>query len=178
MFDAAAFGISPVEAASLDPQQRLLLEMAIEACDHAGVATDRLSGAAVGVFVGIGPSDYGRRFDASVTRTSTRHREQPSFAAGRVAMHSVFVALGLNTACSTSLVTTHLACQALRQGECDMALSGGVHLMLTPDTTVELSQLKALAYGAVPHLRCVGRWLCAGRRRRHVALKASGGRGT
>ncbi|MGC6493940.1 MAG: SDR family NAD(P)-dependent oxidoreductase, partial [Myxococcota bacterium] len=153
MFDAAAFGISPVEAASLDPQQRLLLEMAIEACDHAGVATDRLSGAAVGVFVGIGPSDYGRRFDASVTTDLYAGTgNEPSFAAGRVA-YALGVrgpTLGLNTACSTSLVTTHLACQALRQGECDMALSGGVHLMLTPDTTVELSQLKALS----PTARC------------------------
>ncbi|MCB9682794.1 MAG: SDR family NAD(P)-dependent oxidoreductase [Alphaproteobacteria bacterium] len=151
---AAAFGISPREAMALDPQQRLLLEVGCEALERAAIPLDGLARTPTGVFVGIGPSDYGRRFDplhGEVDPYAGTGNES-SFAAGRLAyvLGVQGPAIGLNTACSTSLVTTHLACQALRAGECDLALAGGVHLMLAPDTTVQLCQLQALS----PTARC------------------------
>ena len=154
-FDAAWFGISPREAAALDPQQRLLLEVGVEAVEDAGLPLDGLVRSRTGVFMGIGPSDYGRRFDPRVDAPDpyAGTGNEPSFAAGRLA-YALGVqgpTVGLNTACSTSLVTTHLACQALLAGECELALAGGVHLMLAPDTTIQLSQLQALSPTAHCH---------------------------
>jgi acyl transferase domain-containing protein/acyl carrier protein len=153
-FDAEFFGIAPREALSLDPQQRLLLEVGVEALERAAIPLDGLLRRSVGVFVGIGPSDYGRRFDALHGERDlyAGTGNEASFAAGRLA-YALGVqgpAIGLNTACSTSLVTTHLACQALRAGECELALAGGVNLMLSPETTVQLSALSALS----PNGRC------------------------
>ncbi|HMV68253.1 MAG TPA: beta-ketoacyl synthase N-terminal-like domain-containing protein, partial [Myxococcota bacterium] len=153
-FDAAWFGISPREAAVLDPQQRLLLEVGVEAVEDAGLPLDGLVRSRTGVFVGVGPSDYGRRFDARVDPADpyVGTGNVSSFAAGRLA-YALGVqgpAIGLDTACSSSLVTLHLACQSLRAGECDLALAGGVHLMLSPETTIQLSQLQALS----PTARC------------------------
>ena len=153
-FDAEFFGIAPREALSLDPQQRLLLEVGVEALERAAIPLDGLLRRSVGVFVGIGPSDYGRRFDALHGEPDlyAGTGNEASFAAGRLA-YALGVqgpAIGLNTACSTSLVTTHLACQALRAGECELALAGGVNLMLSPESTVQLSALSALS----PNGRC------------------------
>ena len=153
-FDADAFAMAPKEALALDPQQRLLLEVGVESLEHANLPLDRLRHTRTGVYVGIGPSDYGRRFDPLHGQVDpyAGTGNEPSFAAGRLA-YALGVqgpAIGMNTACSTSLVTTHLACQALRAGECDLALAGGVNLMLSPETTVQLSQLSALS----PTARC------------------------
>ena len=149
LFDAAFFGISPREAESLDPQQRLLLEVAHEAFEDGGAAGERLAGSSTGVFVGLANGDYyclltghcRERIDAYLgTGTS------PNSAAGRVSY--VFGLRGpcvaIDTACSSSLVAIHLACQALRNGECDMALAGGVNVMLTPDLSITFSKAHML----------------------------------
>ncbi|MFB1483786.1 type I polyketide synthase [Corallococcus sp. RDP092CA] len=150
-FDAAFFGISPREAASMDPQQRLLLEVAWEALEHAGIAPDRLSGTRTGVYVGLMATDYTRLQAQQVATVALDPYggtgTELSFPAGRLSYH-----LGLQgpsmvvaTACSSSLVSVHLACQALRAGECDLALAGGVNLMLSPDISLLLSRMRALS---------------------------------
>jgi acyl transferase domain-containing protein/acyl carrier protein len=153
-FDAAFFGVAPREAASLDPAQRLLLEVGVEALEHAGVPLESVSRSKTGVYVGIGPSDYARRFDVmnGPADAYAGTGNESSFAAGRLAyvLGAQGPAMGLNTACSTSLVTTHLAVQALQAGECELALAGGVNLVLSPETTVQLCQLQALS----PTARC------------------------
>ena len=154
-FDAGFFRISPSEAAALDPQHRLLLETSWEALEHAGLVPGALSTTRTGVFVGIGPSEYamqqpdgglGRSNVYSGTGTGT------SFAAGRLS-HVLGLqgpSVALDTACSSSLVALHLACQSLRAHECDVALSGGVQLLLSPETFVYLCALGALS----PDGRC------------------------
>jgi acyl transferase domain-containing protein len=151
MFDPLFFGTSPREAVSLDPQQRLILEVAWEALEHAALAPNRLVGSRTGVFVGIGSSDYAhlqtRAADPTRIDAYTGSGGGLCFAAGRLSY-----CLGLqgpsmivDTACSSSLVAVHLACQSLRLGESTTALAGGVHLMLTPDVSIYLSKIKALA---------------------------------
>jgi acyl transferase domain-containing protein/NADPH:quinone reductase-like Zn-dependent oxidoreductase/NAD(P)-dependent dehydrogenase (short-subunit alcohol dehydrogenase family)/acyl carrier protein len=137
-FDAAFFGISPSEAASLDPQHRLLLEVCWEALEHAGIRPGDASGTQGGVFVGIWSQDNRVRLSgdyqnlgAYAGTTGNVH----STAAGRVSyflgLHGPCVAL--DTGCSASLVATHLAVQSLRTGESDFALAGGVNIMLRPE---------------------------------------------
>ena len=153
LFDAEFFGISPREAISLDPQQRLLLEVAWEALERAGQAPDRLEGSRTGVFGGICLSDY-----SAVHLNSGDPARVDSLAgtgsALSIALGRISYALGLrgpnmaiDTACSSSLVAVHLACQSLRQGECDLALAGGVNLMLAPEPAIFLSKSHALSPG-------------------------------
>jgi acyl transferase domain-containing protein/NADPH:quinone reductase-like Zn-dependent oxidoreductase len=145
-FDPHFFAIAPREALLLDPQQRLLLEVAWEALESAGQAPDRLAGTPTGVFIGISHSEYhqllSRRLrpaelDAYITTGNGNHT-----AAGRL---SFFLGLhgpclAIDTACSSSLVAVHQAVQALRNGECSLALAGGVNVVLSPDTSVSLSK--------------------------------------
>ena len=147
-FDAAFFNISPREAASLDPQQRLLLEVAWAALEDAAISPPALAGSATGVFVGIGANDYqllgaGGRLDDPYVATGNAF----SVAAGRLAyvLDLRGPCVALDTACSSSLVAVHLACQSLRAGECNLALAGGVNLMLAPEVTVSLCKLRALS---------------------------------
>ena len=134
-FDADFFGISGREAISLDPQQRLLLELAWEALEDAGIPAASLRGGRAGVFVSAMNIDYAQLTNESAAldvHTSTG--TMAAVAAGRLAyvlgLHGP--ALLVDTACSSSLVAVHLACQSLRRRECDLALTGGVNLMLTP----------------------------------------------
>ncbi|PRQ06478.1 type I polyketide synthase [Enhygromyxa salina] len=149
-FDADFFRISPREAAAMDPQQRLLLEVAWEALEHAGVAPTSLRETETGVYVGLITGDYGRvPFEEVVPADLPYYGtgNAISFPAGRL---SYFLGLQgpcmvVATACSSTLVSTHLAMHALRRGECSVALSGGVSLMVHPDTSTVLSHMGALA---------------------------------
>jgi acyl transferase domain-containing protein/SAM-dependent methyltransferase len=148
-FDAEFFGISPREAATMDPQQRLLLEVAWEALEDAGHAGPTLAGSRAGVYLGIANNDYGRALysqpDAIDAYFGTGNAY--SVAAGRL---SYFLgvhgpSLAIDTACSSSLVALHLACQGLRLGECDLALAGGVNLILTPEMNITFSKARMMA---------------------------------
>ncbi|MGW6913935.1 SDR family NAD(P)-dependent oxidoreductase [Kitasatospora sp. NPDC054939] len=146
-FDAAFFGISPREARAIDPQHRLLLEVAWEALEHAALAPDALAGRQVGTYVGItGRQDYADWLagdpDAYWT-TGNGH----SFAAGRIAYSLGLTgpAVAIDTACASSLVAVHQAAQALRRGEVDVALAGGVNLVLSPGSTRVIEQTRSLS---------------------------------
>jgi acyl transferase domain-containing protein/NAD(P)-dependent dehydrogenase (short-subunit alcohol dehydrogenase family)/acyl carrier protein/SAM-dependent methyltransferase len=155
-FDAPFFGISPREALHLDPQQRLLLEVAWETLEDAGMAADSLPRTRTGVFVGIGQHDYARRglYNGDLEDISAYDGTGAlgCFASGRLA-HLLGLegpVLAVDTACSSSLVALHLAIQSLRKGEIDVALAGGVHLVLAPEVTLFLSRIGALS----PSGRC------------------------
>lgn len=143
-FDAPFFGIAPREAVFIDPQHRLLLEVAWEALEHAGIAADGLAGRPVGVFMGISTNDYSRLLltHGCGTDAYAGVGNAGSMAAHRLSYHLDLhgPSVAVDTACSSSLVAVHLACQALRNGECEMALAGGVNLILTPELTEVLSR--------------------------------------
>ncbi|MEP4558958.1 SDR family NAD(P)-dependent oxidoreductase [Cobetia amphilecti] len=135
-FDPAFFGISPREAASMDPQQRMLLEMSWEAIEHAGIPAEKLRGSRCGVFMGIASLDYSYRMadDLSAIGPNTATGNTSSVASNRLSyafdLHGP--SLSLDTACSSSMVAFHQACQSIRSGETDMALTGGISLHLHP----------------------------------------------
>ncbi|HEX8703935.1 MAG TPA: beta-ketoacyl synthase N-terminal-like domain-containing protein, partial [Myxococcaceae bacterium] len=149
-FDAEFFGTAPREAAAMDPQQRLLLEVAWEALENAGCVPEQLAATRTAVMVGIASSDYlGLQNQGPLTRlepymvTGNAH----SCAAGRLSytLGLQGPSLSVDTACSSSLVAAHLGCQALRNGEADVALVGGVNMMLAPEPFIYFSQAGALA---------------------------------
>jgi acyl transferase domain-containing protein len=149
-FDAQFFRISPREALSLDPQQRLLLEVSWEALENAGLAPDKLMGSQTGVFIGICSTDYWHRLlsrkpteiDAYLTTGNTH-----SMASGRLSYIFGFdgSSLSVDTACSSSLVAVHLACQSLRDRECNLALVGGVNRIIAPEVSINFSKAKMLS---------------------------------
>ncbi|MGK7918068.1 MAG: beta-ketoacyl synthase N-terminal-like domain-containing protein, partial [Prochloraceae cyanobacterium] len=142
-FDPQFFSITPRETQRMDPQQRLLLEVSWEALEDAAIAPDSLSNTATGVFIGISSSDYsqlqlhyGTELDA-YAGTGNAH----SIAANRLS-YSLDLrgpSMTVDTACSSSLVAVHLACQSLKNGECQTAIAGGVNLMLSPELTQTFS---------------------------------------
>ncbi|WP_437580044.1 type I polyketide synthase [Sorangium sp. So ce887] len=148
LFDADFFGISPREAKYVDPQHRLLLETSWQALEDAGIVPGSLRDSKTGVFVGTGASDYAfLQSDRDASEAYAFMGMISSFAAGRIAFTLGLQgpALSIDTACSSSLVALHLACQSLRQGECDLALVAGVQVMSTPEVFVLLSRTRALA---------------------------------
>ncbi|MDV3126102.1 SDR family NAD(P)-dependent oxidoreductase [Mycobacterium sp. 21AC1] len=149
-FDPEFFGISPREAVWIEPQQRLMLEMVWEGLERAGYAPAGLRGSRTGIFVGVAANEY-----AHLLSSESIEKIEPHFITGN-ALNAisgrVAFALGLegpavaiDTACSSALVAVHQACQALRSGDCDLVLAGGVNVLLSPVTVVAASRARMLS---------------------------------
>ncbi|AIQ58858.1 beta-ketoacyl synthase N-terminal-like domain-containing protein [Paenibacillus borealis] len=148
-FDPLFFNISPKEAEIMDPQQRIFLEEAWKALEDAGYSDQAVQDTRCGVFVGCAPSDYTKHLEANrlgntadaFTGTSS------SILAARISyfLNLKGPSISIDTACSSSLVAVHQACTSLWNEECDMALAGGIRLMITPDSMVQSSQMEILS---------------------------------
>ncbi|HZD51399.1 MAG TPA: polyketide synthase, partial [Silvibacterium sp.] len=155
LFDPRHFGISPREAVGMDPQQRLLLEVSWEALENAGIDPFSLYQSATGVYMGVSSHDYA----LLQLRAGQVQAINPHFASGAaasVAAGRISYVFGLNgpclsvdTACSSSLVAVHLACEALRRGECTAALAGGVNLILSPESSIAFAEAGMLSMQGV-----------------------------
>ncbi len=149
-FDPEFFGISPREAVWIEPQQRLMLETVWEGLERAGYSPTALRGSRTGVFVGVAANEY-----AHLLSSESIDKIEPHFItgnalnaiSGRVAFALGFEgpAVAIDTACSSALVAVHQACQALHSGDCDMALAGGVNVLLSPVTVVAASRARMLS---------------------------------
>ncbi|WP_394823373.1 type I polyketide synthase [Pendulispora albinea] len=150
-FEPEPFGISPREAASLDPQQALLLETAWEALEDAGIPLERITGSATGVYIGsFGVDNHPHRLWGAGRRGIDLHVSTavtPTMLSARLAYTFDLrgPTLTLDTACSSSLVAIHLACRALRDGDCDAALAGGVNVMVLPSMMIALAKSRFAA---------------------------------
>lgn len=155
-FDAQFFRIAPREAVSIDPQQRILLEETWKALENAGIDPESLRGSQTGTFVGVFTHDYEllqvKHNQATDIDAYFGTGNSVSVVAGRLAYFFGFTGptMSVDTACSSSLVALHLACQSLRNGECELALAAGVNLLLSPELSIAFSQAGMLA----PDGRC------------------------
>jgi acyl transferase domain-containing protein len=155
-FDPAFFAISPREARALDPQQRMLLETSVEALESAAIATDKLAGSRTGVFVGGSTTDYGQLLMHSDGSAEPDHYAGTGGALNSLSGRIAFTfglqgpCVTIDTACSSALTAVHVACQSLRARECELALAGGVNVVLLPDAMVLFSRWGMLA----PDGRC------------------------
>ena len=147
-FDSEFFAVAKTEADNIDPQQRMALELTWEALEHARIPASSLRGAAVGVYVGVSNNDYGF---LAISDPTTAHPyaitgNATSIIANRVSYFYDFrgPSLAVDTACSSSLVATHQAVQALRNGECDVAIAGGVNALITPAVTLGFDEIGAV----------------------------------
>ncbi len=150
-FDPHFFNLAPREAIALDPQQRLVLEVSWETLENANLPPAALTGSQTGLFIGAFWDDYSaRQIYTDDPQTIDRYNALSnlrSMITGRLA-HLLNIhgpSLQIDTACSASLTAIHLACQSLRSGECDLALAGGVFLLLAPEVTLGVCRLGALA---------------------------------
>lgn len=147
-FDPQFFGITPREAIAMDPQQRLVLEIAWEALEDAGQVPARLAGTRTGVFIGIGLNDYGRiqvtdqERDPRLVDTYTISGNVLCITANRLSylLDLRGPSMAIDTACSSSLVAVHTACQSLRTGDSELAIAGGVNMMLSPATSIGVAR--------------------------------------
>ncbi|WP_179466979.1 type I polyketide synthase [Mycolicibacterium vinylchloridicum] len=154
-FDPEFFGISPREAVWIDPQQRLMLEISWEGLERAGYSPTSLRGSRTGVFVGVGANEYSHLLSGESVENLEAHfitGNALNAIAGRVAFTLGLEgpAMAVDTACSSSLVAVHQASQALHSGDCDMAIAGGVNVLLSPASIVAASRARMLA----PDGRC------------------------
>lgn len=151
LFDAQFFGISPREAVHIDPQHRLLLELVWEACEDAGIPPPKLAGSRTSVFIGISTHDYGDMQMYPQHRGEidmhTNSGTATSIAANRISylydLRGPSVAI--DTACSSSLSAVHFACQSLRNGDCTVAVAGGVQLLLAPELSIGFCKASMLS---------------------------------
>ncbi|KAM0545786.1 hypothetical protein ACHAPJ_011210 [Fusarium lateritium] len=148
-FDAGFFKISPHEVGSLDPQQRFMLEVSYEAFENAGMPMEKISGSQTGCFVGNFSTDWREALSKDV-ESLPKHAyvgSAPEFLSNRVSwfFNLKGPSMSLTTACSSSLVALHTACQSLKTGDCNMALAGGVNLLLSPDVFLHASNQGFLA---------------------------------
>ncbi|KAA3617210.1 MAG: SDR family NAD(P)-dependent oxidoreductase [Calditrichaeota bacterium] len=153
-FDPHFFGVSPREATEMDPQQRLLLEVFWETLENAGIQPEKIRGSNTGVFVGIGNYDYSHFNHGKLDKANMYSGTGNAICITANRISYLFDLRGpsvaMDTACSSSLVSTHLACKSLQRGETEMAVAGGVNLILAPDVNIALSKARMLA----PHGRC------------------------
>ena len=147
-FDSEFFAVAKTEADNIDPQQRMALELTWEALEHARIPASILRGQAVGVYVGVSNNDYAMM---AVSDPTTAHPyaitgTATSIVANRVSYFYDFhgPSVAVDTACSSSLVATHQAAQALRNGECDVAIAGGVNALITPAVTLGFDEIGAV----------------------------------
>jgi len=155
-FDAPFFGVSTREVKWIDPQHRLLLETAWQALEHSGIAPTGLANTRTGVYMGLSTHDYLAMMSDELSYADTEAYmaigTSAAAGAGRISYRLGLQgpAITVDTACSSSLVAVHQACQALRLGECDLALAGGANVLISPGTTITFSQSRMLA----PDGRC------------------------
>ena len=148
-FDAKFFKVSPVEAKAMDPQQRILLEVSWEALENAGINPDEIRGSKTGIFVGISSNNEYSRLPQNLSEVNQYGGTgvTSSIASGRIAYEMGFngPAISVDTACSSSLTSTYLAMDSLLKKDCDLALVGGVSLMLSEAVMSSLCMMKALS---------------------------------